>query len=206
MTGPTSLGQPRIAPVTDPTDDERELLRLVTGDGGPAPNLFRTLVRNPTLMKRTNLLAGALLARGTLPARDREIVILRVAALTACAYESQHHAALAVQAGLSDDEIQQATSVSNSFDMGSHLDLLIAFTDGLVQEHEAPAAAWEALASTYDDEQMIELVLLVGFYAMLAGFLNTVRTPLDAQAVSVDLSDENWREATPGGAMVDDQQ
>src|SRR4051794_13593054 len=100
---------PRIEPVAQPTAEQAELLAatLPRPDAQP-PNLFRTLVHHPTLMKRTNLLAGMFLTRGRLPARDRELAILRVAARTGCEYEYRHHRSIALSCGLSQAAIDAA--------------------------------------------------------------------------------------------------
>jgi 4-carboxymuconolactone decarboxylase len=36
------------------------------------------------------------------------------------------------------------------------------------------AATWDGLSATYDEAQLLEAVLLVGFYRMLAGLVNTI--------------------------------
>ncbi len=84
--------QPRIPPLRDDELDDRarELLAHVGLPEGEVLNIFTTLVRHPRLFRRWLPLGGVLLT-GTLPARDREILILRTALRCDAPYEWAHH-------------------------------------------------------------------------------------------------------------------
>ena len=47
------------------------------------------------------------------------------------------------------------------------------------RSRESPTETWEALAETYDTEQLIEATMVVGHYHMLAFALNTFGVELD---------------------------
>jgi crotonobetainyl-CoA:carnitine CoA-transferase CaiB-like acyl-CoA transferase/alkylhydroperoxidase family enzyme len=169
---------PRIEPVSEPSAEEADVLAAtVPIPGAQPPNLFRTLVRHPTLAKRTNLLAGMFLTKGLLPPRDRELAILRVAALAHSEYELRQHRRLARGVGLGEDEIDAAIA-------GEAPRPLLAFVEAVANDVDASDELWQPLADVYTDEQMLELVLLVGFYRMIAGALNTVGVPLDDDVVA----------------------
>jgi hypothetical protein len=72
---------PRLQPV-DPGPLEgselAEALAKTVFRDGPVLNIMGTLAHQPRLLKRFNVLGGAFLVHGLLPAREREIVILRV--------------------------------------------------------------------------------------------------------------------------------
>ncbi len=57
--------------------------------------------------------------------------------------------------------------------------VLLAAADQLVIDHRLDLPTWTALRARFDDEQLIELTLLAGHYAMLAGALNSFGTRLD---------------------------
>jgi 4-carboxymuconolactone decarboxylase len=170
---------PRIEPVAQPTPEEGELLAatLLRPDAQP-PNLFRTLLRHPTLMKRTNVLGGMFLTRGRLAARDRELAILRVAARTGCGYEYRQHRRLALACGLSETDVRATAEPDLSGLDAADRDLLY-FVDSVADEADVPDELWQPVAAAYGDDQLLELILLVGFYRMLAGLLNAVGVPLD---------------------------
>ncbi|HZJ27506.1 MAG TPA: carboxymuconolactone decarboxylase family protein, partial [Acidimicrobiia bacterium] len=103
MAGPT---EPRIPPLPEAEWDAkaRELLSLVGVPGAIATNIFTTLVRHPRLYRRF-LAYGGVLLTGALPARDRELMILRTAARCGAEYEWGQHVRIATEGGVSAAEI-----------------------------------------------------------------------------------------------------
>src|SRR5437764_13814436 len=97
---------PRIPPLTpdERNEQQRELLGGVGALTGPATNIFDTLVRHPGLFRKWLPFGGKLLS-GKLPARDRELLILRTAWHCRAAYEWGQHVGIAKSAGVTDDEI-----------------------------------------------------------------------------------------------------
>ncbi|HEV7886707.1 MAG TPA: carboxymuconolactone decarboxylase family protein [Acidimicrobiales bacterium] len=159
---------PRIAPLTDAdlTDEQRELLGGVRLDG-PAANIFGTLVRHPGLFRKWLPFGGKLLA-GKLPARDREILILRTGWNCGTHYEFGQHVVIAKGAGLSDDDIRAVVK-------GTGPDgLLIAAADELHADSRIADATWAALADRYDERQLLEVPFVVGHYHMVGFVLNSL--------------------------------
>lgn len=178
MSRPAS--RPRIAPVDDPDAEQAELLSktLLTEDGRPL-NVFATLARNPRLLKRFNVLGGFFLRHGGIPARERELVILRVAARTGSEYEFAQHLLIGAEAGLSAEEMDRTRG---SLDAWAGDDsTLLHFVDEMIDSDGAEVSTWDALTERYSDGQMLELTLLVGFYRMLAGLLNVVGVEIEEE-------------------------
>lgn len=167
------MDRPRIAPVAEPDEEQAALLSktLLTKDGRPL-NLFATLAHNPLLLKRFNALGGFFLRHGELSARERELVILRVAARTGSVYEHAQHVVVGEQAGLSRDEIERAGGPLESW--GEDERTLLRFVDEMIDSDGAEVTTWESLRPRYSDVQLLELSMLVGFYRMLAAFLVVV--------------------------------
>lgn len=176
----TSQERPRIAPVSEPDAEQSELLAktLLTRTGRPL-NLFATLAHNPRLLKRFNVLGGYFLRHGTLPGRERELVILRVAALTGSEYEHAQHRALGLDAGLSGDEIDRTRGALDSWTGNDRT--LLQFVAEMLATDGADVPTWDDLSARFSSEQMIELALLVGFYRMLAGFLVVVGVEVEEE-------------------------
>src|SRR5215218_732307 len=78
--------------------------------GGRPLNIFTTLARHRGLFRRWLWFAGALMPGGKLPRRDSELVILRVADNSGCAYEWGHHERLGKRAGVSSEEVERVRS------------------------------------------------------------------------------------------------
>ena len=168
---------PRIAPVRDPDRETADLLaKTLVGDGPPL-NVFTTLARHPRLLKRFNVLGGFFLTRGSLPARDREIIVLRSAWRSGSEYEFGQHVLIGRRSGLTDAEIDALAT--ERADWPAHDAALVAVADEVDRDAVVSSATWEALLASYDEQQLIEVVLLAGFYRMLAGLLNTVGVERD---------------------------
>jgi 4-carboxymuconolactone decarboxylase len=167
---------PRIAPLP-PGERDEDQQRLVAAAGSEL-NIFTTLVRHTKLFEAFGRFAGRLLRRSGLPERVRETLILRTAYLCRADYEWVHHVTIAHEIGLSEDVIAAAGARTPAAP-DEHTALLIGAADQLVREHDLDDRTWTALRAHYDDKQMIELCMLVGDYAMIAGVLKSLRVRLE---------------------------
>src|SRR5476651_2685540 len=70
-------------------------------------NLFKILMNHPTLVRRWTVFAGHILRKQTLPARERELLILRIGWLNQAEYEWAQHVQIAKREGISDAEIER---------------------------------------------------------------------------------------------------
>jgi 4-carboxymuconolactone decarboxylase len=166
---------PRIAPLTDEEkdDDVVQLLGEVGALTGMASNIFATLVRHPGLFRKWLPFGGKLLA-GKLPARDRELLILRTAWHTRSPYEWGQHVGIGKSSGLTDDEIARVPLGPSAPGWDDWDTVLLTAADELHTDACVGDVTWEALAERYDDRQLIEVPFVVGHYHMVAFALNTL--------------------------------
>ncbi|HET6793639.1 MAG TPA: carboxymuconolactone decarboxylase family protein [Acidimicrobiales bacterium] len=180
--GAGSAGRPakaRIAPVTDPSPEVAEMMSNTLGrEGQPPLNIFATLAHNPRILRRFNQMGGTLLMRGEVPAREREIVILRVGWNCRSVYEFGQHTVIGGQAGLTADEIA-ATARPGEEGWGDDDRLLIRMADELCDDDCVSDDTWAALSRRWSESQLVELLVLAGFYRLVSGFLNSAGVELD---------------------------
>jgi alkylhydroperoxidase family enzyme len=165
------LSEPRVGPLTE--EEMNAVSRTLAKGagkvvGGPPPNIFLTLGRNPRLFGAWLAFASQLMPRGGLPRRDTELVILRVAWNTRTRYEWDHHVRLGREAGLSLAEIERVPEGPGAEGWTERQAALLGATDELHAEGRLGEDAWSALASHLDEKLMIEFCFLVGHYEMLA--------------------------------------
>ena len=173
---PTSA---RIAPATDFDDEQMELLeKTLLIDGRPA-NIFGTMIKHPKMLKRFNVLGGFILTRGLLPAREREIVILRVGANCVARYEFGQHTVIGRRCGLSDEEIVALLRPAEAHPWPEGDAALIAMTDDLCADDCISDATFARLQERWNEQEIMELTLTAGFYRMVSGFLNSMGVELD---------------------------
>jgi 4-carboxymuconolactone decarboxylase len=166
----------RIGPVTDPAPEvAATLAKTMSGADGVPLNIFATLAHHPRLLKRFNVLGGMFLAHGELPARERELVVLRTAWRAGSEYEWGQHVVIGARAGVTEAEMQALTRPLAEGDWSSGDTVLLTFADEVLDRVDVSDETWGATCRSLSRAQIIELTMLVGFYRMVAGFLNVVR-------------------------------
>jgi 4-carboxymuconolactone decarboxylase len=159
----------RVPPLRQEDRDERQAA-LVQEAGGEL-SVYTTLVRNTDVFADFLPLGQRLLRLSTLDPAVRELIILRVAWRCRAPYVFTHHDAIGRAAGLTDDDLAAVVAESQ--------DPLLRAADELVVDHRLSDPAWAALADRYPAEQIIEICMLAGFYAMVAGTLNSLGVQLE---------------------------
>ena len=142
-------------------------------------NIFRTLAHNTRVLKRFSELGGTLLFRGTVPPRERELVILRVGWNCQSVYEFGQHIVIGRQAGLTEEEIARICEAVAVGSWSSGDEALLAMSDDLCTDNCVSDATWALLTPTWTEEQLVELLIVVGYYRMVSGFLNSAGVQLD---------------------------
>lgn len=176
------LTSPRIAPLADHelTPDQEEALKPVRNGTMGVLNIFRTLVHAPKALTRFNDWGGYVLSRrNDLPAREREIVILRVGYLCKSGYEFTQHTRIGLQSGLTEAEIE---AIKRGADAGwSPADaVLIRAADELHADQFVTDATWTELRKHWSEKQCMDVVFTVGQYTQVSMILNTFGVQLDA--------------------------
>lgn len=172
---------PRIAPVTDPSD---EIIELYERGGMRAPdgstlNIFATLAHHPKLLKRWMVFAAHVMSKNTLTPRDRELAILRVGVLCRAPYEFGQHVVIAERCDISAAEIDQVR-VGPSHPAWSPFEAaLLRSVDELHEHSRILDDTWATLGASYTVEQMLDLVFTVGQYHLVSFALNSCGVELD---------------------------
>jgi AhpD family alkylhydroperoxidase len=133
-------------------------------------NLLATLVRHPKLTRAFLRFNNHLLFSSTLPARLRELAVLRVAHRSDCEYEWHHHVRMGREAGLTDEVIDgiQSGEASDELDVA-----VLRAIDELQDKSVISGATWAALSEHLDERQRMDLVFTIGCYGALAMAINT---------------------------------
>jgi 4-carboxymuconolactone decarboxylase len=164
---------PRIAPLDAPYEEAvaQTLAKWMPTPGIPALALFRTIARHPMLRERMRPLGAGLLGHGTLPARVRELVILRTSARCDARYEwGVHVTAFAAAAGLDRDTIR-ATALATP-DQLAHRDdddaIVMRIADELHDRATLSPALFDAAVARFGAEGALELAVLAGYYHVIS--------------------------------------
>jgi 4-carboxymuconolactone decarboxylase len=185
--------RPRVAPLARELwdDDVRDAIRsafpgevgerfLSTGpDALALPNAISTFLHHPALAGPWLAYNNVLLWNGTLDARLRELVVLRVAWLTRSRYEWAQHVRLSARFGIGAGDVD-AIAAGTAADGWSEVErAAVDAADQLVAEHRVDDATWSRLAEHLDERQLVELLFVVGTYSALAMVFNATGVELE---------------------------
>jgi 4-carboxymuconolactone decarboxylase len=175
------LEKPRLAPLSeaDWDDEVRAILGPMTREGGRPLNIFATLAHHPKLLKRWLVFGGHVLGKSNLPARDRELAILRVGWLCRAEYEWGQHVVIARGAGVSDAEIERVAGGPEAPGWDAGDAALLRAVDELHGDAFVSDPTFAALAARYDTRQILDLIFAVGQYQLVSMALNTLGVQLD---------------------------
>jgi alkylhydroperoxidase family enzyme len=177
-----SLATPRIAPLEAPYPPEIQAQFDRIMRGAPPLVLFRVMAGYSRAWDKFR--AGGLLDPGPLSLRQREIVIDRTTALTGCEYEWGVHVAIfAGPAALTEEQVRATVQGDAASPCWSPAEqALIAAVDALHHRATLSDEEFAALSAHYDEAQILEIMLLCGFYRTVSYLANGLKLPLEEKA------------------------
>ena len=175
---------PRIDPVAPPYDPRvGERLEAMTPPGVPPILLFRTFVRNLPMAEAMGPCGGYELSRRlSLSMRDRELVIDRTCARCGCEYEwGVHVAFFAERVGLTGAQVASLThgGPTDACWTDDRDRVLLEAVDSLHDTSAIGDRLWERLAAVFAEDQLLDLLLLCGWYHAVSFAANGVRLDLE---------------------------
>jgi 4-carboxymuconolactone decarboxylase len=145
---------------------------------GPTVNIYATIGRFPDLA-RAMVTLGRTLRSGRLPERQREILILRTGWNCGCAYEFAQHRRLATQLGMDTEDlrrIQRGPDADGWDPVGA---ALCRAADELHVDAVMSDSTWSQLSERFDDRQLTEVTMLVGYYHLVSFVLRSLGVELE---------------------------
>jgi alkylhydroperoxidase family enzyme len=179
----------RIAPLDPPyADDVAAELAAMMPPGVPPIGLFRTFARNLPMIRAMRPWGAHELGRSlALSLREREIVIDRTCARCGCEYEwGVHIAYFAERAGLSGPQVTSLThgTPADACWSTERERLLIEAVDRLHDTADIDEALWARLASAFDEPELLDLLLLTGWYHAISYVARAARVEREPGAPS----------------------
>ena len=169
--------EPRIPPVSlaDADPDTRQLLERLSrlrGDDAAVLNVFGTIANHPTLMREWLRFATYALTKSTLDPRTRELAVLRVGWRCHAPYEWGQHVVVGRAVGLTDDDVRRVAEGPDADGWTPAEVAALRATDELHDRSTITDATWAALTEHFSDQQVLDLVFLVGNYHIVSFALN----------------------------------
>jgi alkylhydroperoxidase family enzyme len=174
------LTEPRFPPLSDDEldDETRDFVRNASRDGRVL-NIYRTLAAHPKLLKRWGVFGTHILYKNTIPARERELLILRTGWLCRSEYEWGQHVGIARASGVTDAEIMRVKESPEAAGWADADLALIRAADELHNDSFISDGTWQALSNNWNKQQLIDIIFTVGQYHTVSMALNTLGVQLD---------------------------
>jgi alkylhydroperoxidase family enzyme len=148
--------------------------------------IFQVLLNHPKLACALNDLLATMLWRGKLDKRLRELIIMRIAWLTASDYEWTQHWRVARGRGVSADDLLGVRDWQSYRAFGPPERAVLAATDDVVRDGAVSAETWAACQHEFGAEPavLVELVTAIGAWRMVASILHSLQVPLEEGVAS----------------------
>jgi len=188
----SAMTTPRIAPIEPPYEPGLDTMLkkwMPPGSEVEPLALFRTLAIHDELFSRMRPLGSGILGHGRIDPREREIVIHRTCARAGAEYEwGVHVVVYGKPVGLTDQQIAATANAAADDSAWTERDrLLIRLADELYDTCTVSAPLWSELTERYAHDQLLELLIVAGWYRLISGVINVV-----------GIERESWAARFPG--------
>lgn len=146
------------------------------------PSAF--LMHHPALAQRVSEVGALLRFGGNLSAHDRELAILTAGREVEAAYEWVAHEPLGLEAGVRPAAIEVLRHQRPTTELLPRERLIIDSVRALFREHGLPDGLYQQLEREYSRDQLVELVVLAGYYGLIGFVLNAFGAEIPADARS----------------------
>ena len=163
-----------------PSDDQLPADIRDTLANLPPVNVFRMMANAPASFHGFLQLAGSILMQSEFDARKREIAILRVAHVTRSSYEWTQHHRLALQIGVTQEEIDRIRVDGPVQGLDEESLLLCRVAEEISRDIRLSDEALGAILTRYGVRQATELILCCSYFNMLSRFLESTRVELES--------------------------
>ncbi|MFW9880446.1 MAG: carboxymuconolactone decarboxylase family protein [Candidatus Thorarchaeota archaeon] len=154
-------------------EDFKDSIKSYIRQEGNIFNIRATMIKYRKLRLKWLLMASHVTYDSSIPPRDKEVLILRIAWLCGAKYEWDHHVIVGKRVGLSNDEINRIKEGSEAQGWNHFDAALLRAVDELYKNTFISEVTWKSLTKYYDSFQLMDLTFVVGAYNMLAMFLNS---------------------------------
>ena len=169
---------PRIAPENMTEAQRSAAAELASGPRGEVRGPFNVLLRSPELMSPLQKVGEYLRFRCQLDRRIAEMATLIAARHWTQLYEWNAHHPLALKAGLKADIADAIAEGRRPTGMAPDEEIVYDLLTEALHNKCVSDATYDRALRQFGEQNLVDLLAIAGYYALLAMLLNVARTPL----------------------------
>jgi len=159
-------------------DDIAPLVNRIVAERGRMLNLYSMLMHSPPVCEGWLAFLTAIRQRSSLPARVREMVIMRIAVVNDADYEFQQHRPIALSVGVSEEEIDALRT--GNLDVFADTDrAVLTYCDAMTKNVHVPDDVFAAVQPYFSERELVELTATVAAYNLVSRFLEALQVDHD---------------------------
>ena len=169
---------------------------ICAGPRGDVRGPFVPMLRSPGLTIPTQALGAYIRWGAKLPFRLAEFAGLMAARDWSCQYEWTVHVPHALKGGLSEDTINALAECRRPDKMKKDEAIVYDFVNELLKNRSVSDTTYARAVKHFGEESVVDLIGVVGYYAMIAMLMNVARTAPPKQGeMTLDALPEYVRKA-----------
>jgi 4-carboxymuconolactone decarboxylase len=167
-----------IAPDTMTEAQKQAATELASGPRGRVSGPFNVLLRSPELMSPVQKVGEYLRFKCQLDRRIAEMATLIAARHWTQVYEWNAHHPLALKAGLKPEIAQAISEGRRPTDMATDEEIVYDMLTEALQNKSVSDVTYARGIKQFGEQNLVDLLAIAGYYALLAMLLNVARTQL----------------------------
>ncbi len=152
----------------------KPLVERIVAERGSVLHLYQMLLHSPPVAEGWLNYLTAIRQKSILDAGLRELVIVHVAFINGARYEAEQHIPIALEAGISQAQIDALSAWESSNLFSPAQRRVLALTEEMTRKVHVDKAIVEALKGDFSNQELVELVATVAAYNMVSRFLEAL--------------------------------
>lgn len=171
----------RISPLNEDaaSPEFQKTFRQIKEKGGRVLNLFKTMAHSPRVGLQFLKLGNAILRKGVIPHKLRELAILRVGHLNKAIYERTQHVPIALRVGVRQAQIDALPKWEQSSEFDDAEKAILRYTDEITLNIRVGNETFAAVRTILSEEGIVELTTAISYYGMVCRILETLQVELE---------------------------
>lgn len=167
--------------IEDTPPKVQDFFNKIKANSGQIMNVNLMMAQSPGSVRELIRLGNRLLNNARLEHKYRELAIIRVSHLCGSKYEWAHHIPIAIQSGITREQLEAIEDWSNSDLFTPEEKTILAYTEEVVRDSAPSEHTFKEASAFLDHTSLVELTFSIGYWSMVAKFLHTFEVDIEEE-------------------------